>query len=94
MKTTPNDEFRPKTQSHQISSIFSHHALNPLDTSHRAKIGAKLAKLRVEILMSNCYHVIASLETVQPPMFAGYTLGLPGNLSSVPQLPPGGCWGH
>ena len=55
--------------------------------SHKAKIGAKSAKLRVDILMSNHYHVIASLETVQPPMFTCYTMGLPRNLSSVTQLP-------
>ena len=68
--------------------------VNPFDTSHRAKIEAKLAKLRVDALMFNCYHVVTSLETVQQPMFACYTLGLPSNMSSVPQLPPGGCSGH
>ena len=60
--------------------------INTFDMSHKAKIGLKSAKLRVDILMSNHYHVIASLETVQPPMFACYTLGLSSNLSSVPQL--------
>ena len=66
-------------------------SVNPFDTSHRAKIGAKSAKLRVDVLMSSHYSVVTSLETVQPPMFVCYTLDLPSNLSSVPQLQPGGC---
>ena len=78
-------------QKTKVKSGLSRDSINPFDTSHRTKIGAKSAKLRVDILMPNHYHVIASLETVQPPMFACYTLGLPSNLSSVPQLPPGGC---
>ena len=36
------------------------------DTSHKAKIGAKSAKLNVDALMSDHYHVVTSLETVQP----------------------------
>ena len=86
--------FGQKNQSQQISSIFSHYALNPFNTSHRAKIGAKMAKQGVDVLMSNHNHVVMSLEPVQLPMFACYTLGLPNNLSSVPQLPPGGCSRH
>ena len=83
--------FSQKNQCCQVSSIFNHNALNPFDMSHMAKIGAKSAKLRIDILMSNCYHIVASLEPVQPHMFACCTLGLPSNLSSVPQLPLGGC---
>ena len=53
-----------------IKSVPFVFSFNPFNTSHRAKLGAKSAKLRVDILMSNHYHVIATLETVQPPMFA------------------------
>ena len=55
--------------------------------SHWDKIGAKLAKVKVDILMSNCHHVVTSQEPVQPPIFRCYTLSLLNSLPSVPQLP-------
>ena len=52
--------FGQKNQFHQISSIFSHHALKPFNMSHRAKTGAKMAKQGEDVLMSNHYHVVTS----------------------------------
>ena len=45
-----NDEFWPKTWSHQISLIFGHYALNPFDTKHRAKTAVKFGIFRVVML--------------------------------------------
>ena len=52
-KLSQNDEFWPKTQSHQILSIFGHHALNPFNMEHRAKTAVKFGILRVVILWSS-----------------------------------------
>ena len=49
-KLSQNDEFWPKTWSHQILWIFGHHALNPFDTEHRAKIAVKFGILREVML--------------------------------------------
>ena len=68
--------------------------INTFDMSRRAKIGAKSGKVRVDILMSNHYHVVMSLGPVQPPMFGCYTLSLLSNLPSVSQLSLGDYCGH
>ena len=49
-KLSWNDEFWPKTWSHQILSIFGHLALNPFNTEHRAKIAVQFGILRMVIL--------------------------------------------
>ena len=49
-KPSQNNEFWPKTWSHQISLIFGHHALNPFDTEHRDKTAVKFGILRVVML--------------------------------------------
>ena len=83
------DDPRDKPRVDSLPWFFR--SFNPFDTPHKAKIGAKLAKVTVDVLISNHYHVVTSWEPVQPPIFGCYTLGLPSNLSSVQQLPPGGC---
>ena len=52
-KLSGNDEFWPKTLSHQISLIFGHHDLSPFDTEHMAKIAVKFGILRVVMLWSS-----------------------------------------
>ena len=46
--------------------------------SHKAKIGCG----HIDVQLLPC--VAMSLESVQPPLFVCYTLGLLGNMSSVP----------
>ena len=91
VKNNSNHKFRSKSQSHQISSIFSHHALNPFDTPNRAKIGAKSVKTEdgfINVQSLPCHYNVRNSLT---PKFACYTMGLPSNLSSVPHLPQGCC---
>ena len=60
--------------------------INPFDTSHRAKIEAKISQTEgghIDVQSLPCYCKFRNSPTTH--------VCLPSNLSSVPQLPPGGC---